>query len=193
MKINKKMLIAVLAIAIMVGVVSASYNFLSGTVDVTVDEPFEVSVNFMGLEAPPYPAEGPGGYYIIEGNTFTCTVSLMAGETTNGDPNAGDLPTRELMPFLQIVSPHPFETWTHTFNSIAVSNDAKVPITVTFVVTGETEDVYMVTWEENTVYRLNGYSCEVPAEGFIMRGFGVEASADAAPGTYTFEITVYRG
>jgi len=191
--ISKKMLIAVLAIVLMVGVVFASYNFLSGTVDVTIDEPFKVSVNYVGWEAPPYPAEGPGGYYIIEGDTFTCTVSLMAGETTNGDPNAGDLPTRESMPLLRITSPHPFETWEHTFNSIAVSNDAGVPITVTFVVTGETEDVYMVTWEENTVYRLNGYSCEVPADGFIMRGFGVEASADAAPGSYTFTVQVSRG
>ena len=191
--ISKKMLIAVLAIVLMVGVVFASYNFLSGTVDVTVDEPFKVSVNYVGWEAPPYPAEGPGGYYIIEGNTFTCTVSLMAGETTNGDPNAGDLPTRELMPFLQIVSPHPFETWTHTFNSFAVSNDAHLPLTVTFTVIGETEDVYMVTWEETTVHRLNGYSYEVPAEGFIMRGIGVVAEADAAPGTYTFTVYVSRG
>ena len=187
---------AVLAMCLVAGGVFAAYNFFSATVDVTVEEPFTFGVNYVGWEAPEG-ADMVGGYY-SQMTPLTCSVALMAGESSNGNPEVS-MPEREALPCLTIGEepalsiPSPY----HTFNSMQVANDAALPITVSFAVTGETENVYMVWWGEEDgepiVGPLNGHTEEVPGNGFIMKGIGVVAEADAIPGTYSFTVTVNRG
>lgn len=183
---------AVLVLALVAGGAFAAYTFFTATVEVEVGEPFTFGVNYVGWEAPPDP--DMGSYYSL-GDSLTCSVALMAGESSNGNPNVA-MPEREELPLLTIGEepalsiPSPF----HTFNSMQVANDAGLPITVSFVVTGESENVYMVVWESPDLYRtLNGYTEEISGNGFIMRGIGVVAKAGATPATHTFTITVSRG
>jgi len=190
------LVLALLALALATGGVLAAYTFFSGTINVEVGEPFTFGVNYVGWEAPEG-ADMVGGYY-SQSSPFTCSVSLMAGESSHGNPNLPE-EVRDLMPLLTIGDepasgiPSPY----HTFNSFAIENDAGVPIIASFTVTGETPEVYMVWWGEEEGQpvggMLNGYAPEVPGDGFIMRGIGVVAQEDAVPGTYTFTITISRG
>jgi len=187
---------AVLVVCLLAGSAFAAYTFFTATVKVGVEEPFAFGVNYTGWEAPPG-ADMAGGYY-SQTSPFTCSVALMAGESSHGNPNVPEA-IRDLMPSLTIGEepatsiPSPY----HTFNSFAIENDAGVPITVSFAVTGETAKVYMVWWGEEAgqpvVGKLNGYTPEVLGSDFIMRGIGAVAEADAIPDAYTFTVTVSRG
>ena len=188
-------LLAVLALALATGGVFAAYNLHNATVNVTVEEPFTFGVNYVGWEAPPG-ADMIGGYY-SQSDTFTCSVALMAGESSHGNPTVAE-EIRDLMPILTLgetpaVGPPPWPGL-HTFNSMQVANDAGLPIAVSFTVAGETEDVFMVVWEYPDLYRkLDGYAPEVPGDGFIMRGIGVVARDGAVPSPYSFTVTINRG
>ena len=191
---RKKMLIGASTIVLLVGVIFASYNFFTATVNVNVQEPFTVGINYVGWDAPPG-GTMIGGYYPV-GDTLDCSILLRAGESSHGNPDVPEA-IRDLMPILTVggtpaVGPAPWPGL-HTFNSIQVANDAVLDIDVTFTVSGETADVYMMIWEGTTVSALNGYTETVPCEGFIMRGIGVVAEGDAAPGSYTFTVYVWRG
>ena len=187
---------AVLAVCLLAGGAFAAYNFFTATAEVKVGEPFTFGVNYVGWEAPSG-ADMIGGYY-SQSSPFTCSVALLAGESSHGNP---DLPEaiRDLMPPLTIGDtpapgiPSPY----HTFNSFAIENDAGVPIVATFTVAGETTSVYMVWWGEEggqqVVGKLNGYTPEVLGNDFIMKGIGVVAEEDAEPGDFTFTVTISRG
>lgn len=175
----------VLLICLTAGGAFAAYQFFTGTVEVEVGEPFTFGVNYVGLEAPSG-ADMVAGYY-SQSSPLACSVSLRAGEVTHGNPTIPES-ERDLMPLLVI------DGSSHTFNSMEVANAAGLPITVSFAVTGESENVYMVVWESPDLYRkLNGYTKEIPGNGFIMRGIGVVAEEDAMPDAYTFTVTVSRG
>ena len=191
---HKKILIAVLTTVIMVGVTFASYNFFTATVHVGVQEPFMFGINYVGWEAPPG-ADMAGGYY-SQATPFTCSVLLRAGESSHGNPDVPEA-IRDLMPILTVGTtpaegPAPWPGL-HTFNSMQLANAAVLDVDATFSVSGETADVYMVTWEGTNVYALNGYVVTVPGEGFVMAGIGVVAEGDAAPGDYTFTVYINRG
>lgn len=188
---------AILLVCLVGGGAFAAYDFFTGTVEVEVGEPFTFGVNYVGWEAPPG-ADMVAGYY-SQSSPLTCSVAMKAGEVTHGNPIIEDEALRDSMPPLTIGDtsapgiPSPY----HTFNSMQVANDAGLPITVSFAVTGESENVYMVWWGEEAGEpiggKLNGFSLEVPADGFIMRGIGVVAKADAGPSDFTFTVTVSRG
>lgn len=183
---------AMLITCLLAGGALAAYQFFTATVNVEVEEPFTFGVNYVGWEAPSG-ADMAGGYY-SQLSPLTCSVALMVGESSNGNPDV-DMPEREQLPCLTIgEEPCPRDVYHgyHTFNSMQVANDAGVPIKVSFTVTGETSKVYMVTWDEGIVQKLNGYTQEVPAGGFIIRGIGAVADAGAAPGSHTLTIKVSR-
>jgi hypothetical protein len=193
---RKKMLIAVLALALCIGLVFASYTFFMSTVNVTVAEPFKFGINYVGWEESDAVGDPMGYSYYSQASPFTCSVLLRAGESSHGNPDVPEA-IRDLMPILTVggtpaEGPAPWPGL-HTFNSMMVANEAVLDIDVTFTVSGQTADVYMVTWEGTTVSVLNGYTVTVPGEGFIMRGIGVVAEGDAVPDAYTFTVVVSRG
>ena len=190
---HKKLLAGVLATALFVTVAFATYNLITASVNVSVGEPITFGINYVGWEAPPN-ADLPGGYYSTS-SEFTCSIAMYAGEKSHGDPTLPEA-IRDLMPILTVGStpaesiPSPY----HTFNSFIVVNNGRLDMDVTFTVSGQTGDIYMVVWEYPDVYTyLNGYTVTVPAGDFIMHGIGVVAEADATPGSHTFTLTVSRG
>jgi len=166
----------------------AGYVWFSATVSVEVREPLRFGVNYVGWEAPPG-ADMAGGYYSQE-TPLTCSVSLRAGESTHGNPEVPE-EIRDSMPLLTISGTD------HAFNSFEVANEAVAPLTVTFEVTGGSEDVYMVVWgdpsDPSEAMPLDGYTVTVDGNGFIMRGIGVVAEPDAEPGLYEFTVRLFRG
>ena len=193
---NKKISIAVLASALCVSVVFASYNFFNATVNVNVQEPFTFGINYVGWEESDAVGSPMGYSYYSQATPFECSVLLRAGESSHGNPDVPEA-IRDEMPILTVggvpaEGPAPWPGL-HTFNSMMVANEAVLDIDVTFTVYGETADVYMVTWEGTTVSALNGYTVTVPGEGFIMRGIGVVAEGDAVPDPYAFTVVVSRG
>lgn len=185
---------AVLVICLIAGGAFAAYGFFTATAEVEVGEPFTFGVNYVGWDAPAG-ADMVAGYY-SQSSPLTCSAAMMAGEVTHGNPIIEDEALRDSMPPLTIGDTPALgiPSAYHTFNSMQVANDAGLPITVSFAITGESANVYMVVWESPDLYtKLNGYTEEISGNGFIMRGIGVVAQEDAAPGAYTFTVTVSRG
>lgn len=173
----------VLLICLTAGGAFAAYQFFTFTAEVTVEEPFTVGLNGdVGGQPPPGEKLTVGGNYYKIDSGFAFSVTLYAGESTRtegiGHPMIGD-------------------RW---FNSIVVINDSSSPLTITFDVPESYTGVQVQSWGDPSTtdsYALDGYTFTIlgsgSAEPFIMRGIGVMAAGDAAPGTYTFTVTVTRG
>ncbi len=174
-----------LVIALMSSGALAAYNFFTATAEVEVGEPFTFGVNYVGWDAPP-DADMIAGYY-SQSSPLAFSVTLKAGEVSHGNPSVPE-EVRDLLPLLVI------DGTDHTFNSMQVANDGLLPITVSFAVTGESEDACMMVWESPDLYcPLDGYTTEVPGSGFIMRGIGVVVDGGAEPIPYSLTVTVTRG
>lgn len=170
------------------GAVVAGYAWYSATVGVEVKEPLTFGVNYVGWEESDAVGDKILNGYYNQGSSLTCSVSLYAGESTNGNPMLPE-EIKETMPFLTISGT------AHTFNSFEIVNDAGAPLTVSFAVVGESDDVYMVVWEYPDLYRkLNGYTVIIDGNDFIMKGIGVVAEEDAVPiDAHEFTVEVFRG
>lgn len=172
---------AVLVTCLLAGGVFAAYQFFTATAEVKVEEAFTVGLNGgVGMEPPPGEPIGHNYYKVDSG--FVCSVTLFPGEATDGAYNFEENETHLMIG----------DRW---FNSMKIINDSSAPLTITFDVSPNTphQGVNLLSWEHPDTWGLDGYADTVPADGFIMRGIGAVADADAAPGVYTFTVNVYRG